>query len=455
MELSAFGEQVFQADYIQKKRHRRGKVEYLVKWKGYSIKQSTWEPTENIIDPLLISEFDSKREDWRKKQRLLRKKRKLRLASAENLSDTNDSDHEEHVAIRPSKRRVESRENLWPYLPSDRLPTMWGSPPRALTRQKMKEKLRGCRSIDDHEGDNSRGDDIDDCKKNRTKRLSDMLEKNGNDDEEEEEEEEEEHADEEDNDDDKWSSSDCWEVKSSSIITPSPGECNVLRVHRVRSDVDYVDLEHSPRSDILDSKIFNNNNNNTSTANNNDNINNLSKSSDMIENSNKKMNDNSCVTSNTSLHDLRNHDTSSTHARANIIMVSHQNTNQDELSNDVDDWNFSSDFHHQVNKERRRLEAQILKEDVDREKGNNTSTETNTICSQNTTTNNISTKNELQNYSRPDQYHHKKLHHAKRRHTLESSQKITVTDVDHNQIKVTFLESDSLNGFFRPSEIMA
>ncbi|CAG5123179.1 unnamed protein product, partial [Candidula unifasciata] len=59
MELPSFGEHVFQADYIQKKRNRRGKVEYLVKWKGYSVKQSTWEPTENILDPLLIAEFDS------------------------------------------------------------------------------------------------------------------------------------------------------------------------------------------------------------------------------------------------------------------------------------------------------------------------------------------------------------------------------------------------------------
>ncbi|KAL4681458.1 hypothetical protein H8959_006935 [Pygathrix nigripes] len=35
MELSAIGEQVFAVESIRKKRVRKGKVEYLVKWKGW------------------------------------------------------------------------------------------------------------------------------------------------------------------------------------------------------------------------------------------------------------------------------------------------------------------------------------------------------------------------------------------------------------------------------------
>lgn len=54
------GDRVFQADYIQRKRIRKGKVEYLIKWKGWSIRHSTWEPEENILDPLLIKSFEKR-----------------------------------------------------------------------------------------------------------------------------------------------------------------------------------------------------------------------------------------------------------------------------------------------------------------------------------------------------------------------------------------------------------
>ncbi|XP_064617606.1 chromobox protein homolog 8-like isoform X2 [Liolophura sinensis] len=49
---------IFTADYIQKRRYRKGKIEYLVKWKGWSVKHSTWEPEENILDPKLIDTFE-------------------------------------------------------------------------------------------------------------------------------------------------------------------------------------------------------------------------------------------------------------------------------------------------------------------------------------------------------------------------------------------------------------
>uniref|UniRef100_A0A6Q2YVU1 Chromo domain-containing protein n=1 Tax=Esox lucius TaxID=8010 RepID=A0A6Q2YVU1_ESOLU len=52
MELSAVGERVFAAESIIKRRIRRGRMEYLVKWKGWSPKFSTWEPEENILDSL-------------------------------------------------------------------------------------------------------------------------------------------------------------------------------------------------------------------------------------------------------------------------------------------------------------------------------------------------------------------------------------------------------------------
>ena len=51
------GDQVFAAEAITKKRVKEGRTQYLVKWKGWSPKHSTWEPEEHILDPRLIQQF--------------------------------------------------------------------------------------------------------------------------------------------------------------------------------------------------------------------------------------------------------------------------------------------------------------------------------------------------------------------------------------------------------------
>ncbi|XP_076001881.1 chromobox protein homolog 8b [Genypterus blacodes] len=60
MELSAVGERVFAAESIIKRRIRKGRIEYLVKWKGWSPKYSTWEPEENILDSRLFVAFEQR-----------------------------------------------------------------------------------------------------------------------------------------------------------------------------------------------------------------------------------------------------------------------------------------------------------------------------------------------------------------------------------------------------------
>ncbi|XP_055754329.1 chromobox protein homolog 8-like isoform X1 [Salvelinus fontinalis] len=60
MELSAVGERVFAAESINKQRIRRGRMEYLVKWKGWSKRYSTWEPEENILDARLFAAFEER-----------------------------------------------------------------------------------------------------------------------------------------------------------------------------------------------------------------------------------------------------------------------------------------------------------------------------------------------------------------------------------------------------------
>lgn len=49
---------VYTAERILSKRKRHGVTQYLIKWKGYSVKKSTWEPEENIIDRNLLTAFE-------------------------------------------------------------------------------------------------------------------------------------------------------------------------------------------------------------------------------------------------------------------------------------------------------------------------------------------------------------------------------------------------------------
>ncbi|KAK2916018.1 hypothetical protein Q8A67_000392 [Cirrhinus molitorella] len=72
MELSSIGEQVFAVESITKKRVRKGNVEYLLKWQGWSPKYSTWEPEDNILDPRLVLAYEEREE----KERALAYKRK-------------------------------------------------------------------------------------------------------------------------------------------------------------------------------------------------------------------------------------------------------------------------------------------------------------------------------------------------------------------------------------------
>ncbi|XP_054719345.1 chromobox protein homolog 8-like [Uloborus diversus] len=59
MELSSQGDDgVYTAECIEKKRIRKGRVEYLVKWKNWSRKHNTWEPVENILDTRLLEAFE-------------------------------------------------------------------------------------------------------------------------------------------------------------------------------------------------------------------------------------------------------------------------------------------------------------------------------------------------------------------------------------------------------------
>jgi hypothetical protein len=58
------GEEEYEVEkVIDKKKMGRGhKTYYLIKWKGYSASENSWEPEENVRADELIAEFEKRRE---------------------------------------------------------------------------------------------------------------------------------------------------------------------------------------------------------------------------------------------------------------------------------------------------------------------------------------------------------------------------------------------------------
>lgn len=97
------GDSVYAAERIMKKRIRKNKVEYYVKWKGWKPKHNTWEPEENILDPRLIQSFE-RGEDLRRQGR----KREREHSPVERARSGSEERHPP-----PGKRKAEvlSRES--------------------------------------------------------------------------------------------------------------------------------------------------------------------------------------------------------------------------------------------------------------------------------------------------------------------------------------------------------
>ena len=62
MEFYDPGDGAFVAEKLLERRIRKGKEEYLVKWRGWPKEWNTWEPIEHILDHRLLQKFEKHEE---------------------------------------------------------------------------------------------------------------------------------------------------------------------------------------------------------------------------------------------------------------------------------------------------------------------------------------------------------------------------------------------------------
>ncbi|KAK4025420.1 chromobox protein homolog 1 [Daphnia magna] len=89
-------EEKYVVEKVVDKRKRKGAVQYLLKWKGYDESENTWEQAENMDCPDLISEFENQTKRMKKEEEYIVEKimdKRVRKGKVQYLLKWKGFDH--------------------------------------------------------------------------------------------------------------------------------------------------------------------------------------------------------------------------------------------------------------------------------------------------------------------------------------------------------------------------